>query len=61
MKTKKIDKKLSINKSTVTNLDNVSMDDAKAGKITVTFMTCDYSLCGTGATIEPCLCDTVLC
>jgi hypothetical protein len=52
MKTKKISKKLSFKKETITNLETVV-----AGAFASLANTKDYSQCGTGAaTLVPCLC-----
>lgn len=57
MKTKKISKKLSIKKETVSNLENAVLEMVKGGLVTF-----NYSQCGDGpATVIPCLCDTDLC
>ncbi len=55
MKTKKMNKKLSIKKETISNLGKSELDMAKGG-----WYTQNYSECGDGyATLVPCLCDTV--
>jgi len=57
MKTKKIGKKLSVNRTTVSNLEEAVLEMAKGGRVTF-----NYSQCGDGyATLVPCLCDTDLC
>ena len=57
MKTKKISKKLSIKKETVSNLENSVLEMVKGG-----LETRNYSECGDGpATVIPCLCVTDLC
>lgn len=51
---KQITKKLTLKKSTVSNLE---MGKITGGKHTDE-LTCDYSQCGTGVyTLVPCLCD----
>ncbi len=58
MKTKKLNKKLTIKKETISNLDKAELDRVKGGA-GVTF---EYSECGTGhATLNPCLCGTLIC
>jgi len=53
MKQKPVNKKLTFNKETVSNLE---LKKASAGGIAVA-LTMDYSQCGTGpATIMPCMC-----
>jgi len=57
MKTKKVSKKLSVKKATVSNLDNAVLEMVKGG-----IETRNYSQCGDGpATVIPCLCGTDLC
>lgn len=58
MKTKKLSKKLTVKKETISNLGISELEDAKGGLVTR-----NYSECGDGyATLVPCLCvDTELC
>jgi natural product precursor len=57
MKVRKFDKKLSLNKTTVSNLSESQLNDAKGGIITIgyTCETCDRRFC---PTIAPTLCVT---
>lgn len=50
MKTKRISKKLSLNHTTVTNLDGKQMAQAKGGDLSQQVYVCDtdYYVCGTG-------------
>ena len=60
MKQKQINKKLTFNKETISNLE---LEKTLGGAITTTEFT-DYSQCGTGAaTIVPCMCpdETLFC
>ena len=53
MKIKKISKKLSIKRETVSNLDNAVLEMVKGGLVSL-----NYSQCGTGhATLVRCLCE----
>lgn len=54
MKTKKFDKKLSLNKTTVAHLGNVEMKDVKGGDLTDTCKTgCPTITCPVGCPPQP--------
>ncbi len=55
MKTKKITKKLNINKTTISNLEHAQMQDVKGGAVTW-YYTCKFET-GTICKISMCICD----